>query len=546
MARNQPLGIELVKRGVVTGQDIEKALKYQETHRSRRIGDILYILKVADPEKLVNEVADILGKKGKYIDYDAMKIEPTDYIPLDVMKKNKAIPFAVEAGKIKVAFADVATSENSIKAIKMLMLNKGLVLDIYIAFQTNVEEYLQQYEDRLNENIEQIGGNETTTEIIDNIIKLAIEKRASDIHIEPQIDAVRIRFRIDGELFIITNIPKERQSQLIGRLKAISNMHQEKQNSQDGRILLYPDFNIRVSSQKNIYGEKFVLRLLKKNSDIRNIFELGYPYDENELDKAVNKKNSLTIMAAPTGEGKTTTLYSILDYLKNDSINITTIEDPVEIRIPGLNQIEVENNIGFSDSLRTILRQDPDVILVGEIRDRETAEIAIQAGQTGHYVLSTIHTIDAVEVITRLRKVGVQDYDIASTVATTISQRLVRRLCPKCKKEREFTKEEKDVIKKIGGKYGEEFNLNGVKTYNAVGCDLCNHSGYFDRIGLFEVLDITDDLKEMIMDGKSSIEIRRKALEQNYRPLVVDGINKVISGVTNLDELNKKLLIYNQ
>ena len=210
-------------------------------------------------------------------------------------------------------------------------------------------------------------------------------------------------------------------------------MHQEKQESQDGRILLYPEYNIRVSSQKNIYGEKFVLRLLKKNSNIRNRFDLGYPYSAEELDKAVNKKNSLTIMAAPTGEGKTTSLYSILDYLKNDSINITTIEDPVEIRIPGLNQIEVENNIGFSDSLRTILRQDPDVILVGEIRDKETAEIAIQAGQTGHYVLSTIHTIDAVEVITRLRKVGVPDYDIASTVATTISERLVRRLCPHCK-----------------------------------------------------------------------------------------------------------------
>ena len=323
-------------------------------------------------------------------------------------------------------------------------------------------------------------------------------------------------------------------------------MHQEKQESQDGRILLYPEYNIRVSSQKNIYGEKFVLRLLKKNSNIRNIFDLGYPYSAEELDKAVNKKNSLTIMAAPTGEGKTTSLYSILDYLKNDSINITTIEDPVEIRIPGLNQIEVENNIGFSDSLRTILRQDPDVILVGEIRDRETAEIAIQAGQTGHYVLSTIHTIDAVEVITRLRKVGVQDYDIASTVATTISQRLVRRLCPNCRKERDFTKEEKDVIKKIGEKYGEDFNLSGVKTYDAVGCEHCNNSGYFDRVGLFEVLDISDEIKEMIMEGKSSIEIRRKALEQNYRPLVVDGINKVIQGITNLDEINKKLLIYNQ
>ena len=546
MPKNQPLGIELVKRGVVTGQDIEKALKYQETHRTRRIGDILYILKAAEPKRLIKEVADILGKKGQYLQADEFKIEPTDYIPLDVMKKNKAVPFEVEAGKIKVAFADVATSETSIKSIKLLMLNKGLVLDVYLAFQTNVEEFLQSYEENLNKSIDNIEGNETTTEIIDNIIKLAIEKRASDIHIEPQVESVRIRFRIDGELFVITNIPKERQAQLIGRLKAISNMHQEKQNSQDGRILLYPEYNIRVSSQKNIYGEKFVLRLLKKNSNIRNIFDLGYPYDEEQLNRAVNKKNSLTIMAAPTGEGKTTSLYSILDYLKSDSINITTIEDPVEIRIPGLNQIEVEGNIGFSDSLRTILRQDPDVILVGEIRDRETAEIAIQAGQTGHYVLSTIHTIDAVEVITRLRKVGVADYDIASTVATTISQRLVRRLCPKCKQERDYTEQEKEIINRIAEKYGEKIDFTNIKTYNAVGCDYCNHSGYYERIGLFEVLDITDELKEMIMEGKSSIEIRKKALEQSYRPLVVDGIHKVIQGYTNLDEINRKLLIYNQ
>ena len=546
MARNQPLGIELVKKGIVTGQDIEKALKYQETHRSRKIGDILYILKVADPNKLINAVGEILGKKGKYLQIETLGIEPTDYIPFDVMKKNKAVPFEVESGKIKVAFADVANSESSIKSIKLLMLNKGLVLDVYIAFQSNVEEFLESYEEQSNKDMENIAGNETTTEIIDNIIKLAIEKRASDIHIEPQIDTVRVRFRIDGELFVITSVPKDRQAQLIGRLKAISNMHQEKQNSQDGRILLYPDYNIRVSSQKNIYGEKFVLRLLKKNSNIRNIFDLGYPYSEDQLERAVNKKNSLTIMAAPTGEGKTTSLYSILDYLRSDSINITTIEDPVEIRIPGLNQIEVEGNIGFSDSLRTILRQDPDVILVGEIRDKETAEIAIQAGQTGHYVLSTIHTIDAVEVITRLRKIGVQDYDIASTVATTISQRLVRRLCPNCRKEREFTDQEKEVIEKILEKYGENVDLSKVKTYNAVGCEHCNHSGYYDRIGLFEVLDITDELKEMIMEGKSSIEIRKKALEQDYRPLVVDGIHKVIQGITNLDEINRKLLIYNQ
>ena len=221
MPKNQPLGIELVKRGIVTGQDIEKALKYQETHRSRRIGDILYILKAADPNKLIEEVADILGKKGKLLQIDNINIEPTDYIPIDVMKKNKAVPFEVEAGRIKVAFADVASSEASIKSIKLLMLNKGLVLDTYIAFQTNVEEFLQSYEENLNRNMENIEGSETTTEIIDNIIKLAIEKRASDIHVEPQIDSVRIRFRIDGELFVITSIPKDRQAQLIGRLKAI-------------------------------------------------------------------------------------------------------------------------------------------------------------------------------------------------------------------------------------------------------------------------------------------------------------------------------------
>ena len=209
-------------------------------------------------------------------------------------------------------------------------------------------------------------------------------------------------------------------------------MFQEKQESQDGRITLYPDYNIRVSSQKNIFGEKFVLRLLKKNMNIRGLAELGFNQTDEEIRKKLNRRNSITVIAAPTGEGKTTTLYSIIDYLNNPSINITTIEDPVEIRIPGLNQIEISERLRFSDSLRTVLRQDPDIVLVGEIRDKETAEIAMQAGQTGHYVLSTIHTIDSIEVITRLRKMGISNYDISSTLATSISQRLVRKICPKC------------------------------------------------------------------------------------------------------------------
>ena len=543
--KKQPLGIELVRRGIVDGEAIERALQYQIEHPNKRVGDILYIQKEADPERLVKEIGDIIGEKGVYIGDDTVQINVTDYIPWDLMKKNKAVPFDIESGKIKVAFADVAGNKESIKSIKMMLLNKGLVMEPYVAFETNIEEYFAKFENKIEENMGDLEDTNSVTDLIDNIIKLAIEKRASDVHIEPQIDSVRVRFRIDGQLFVMANIGKEKQPQMIGRLKAISNMHQEKQESQDGRILLYDDYNIRVSSQKNIYGEKFVLRMLKKTAKIRDIFELGFPYGEKELNKAINKKNSLTIMAAPTGEGKTTTLYSILDYLKSDDINITTIEDPVEIRIPGLNQIEIDKNVRFADSLRTILRQDPDVILVGEIRDKETAEIAIQAGQTGHYVLSTIHTIDAVEVVTRLRKMGLTDYDIASTVGTTISQRLIRKMCPYCKRERDFTDYEKEAIKKIGEKYNCEFNIKGIKTYDAVGCDKCNNSGYYDRIGIFEVLNIDDDIKELIMNGRSSIEIRKIAMEKDYRPLVVDGVTKVLNGETNLNELNKKLIIFN-
>lgn len=542
MRKRQPIGVELVKRGIVTEKDIEKALEYQREHPDKKLGDILYILDVCDPNKLIETIGEIVGTKGILLNASTIKVKLTDYISLDVAKKNKAIPFEVASGKIKVCFANTVNSR-LIDTVRLLLLNKGLVMESYITFESDIDKILKSLEGVATSNLEAAGRNDTITGLVDSIIKTGMERRASDIHIEPMQNQVRVRYRIDGELFTAAKIEKEKQSQIIGRLKAISNMHQEKQESQDGRILLYEDYNIRVSSQPNIYGEKFVLRLLKKNTVIRNIFELGFPGTEEELSKNINKKNSITIIAAPTGEGKTTSLYSIIDYLNRPEINITTIEDPVEIRIEGLNQIEIDNRSSFSGSLRTVLRQDPDIILVGEIRDRETGEIAIQAGQTGHYVLSTIHTIDSIEVITRLRKMGLSDYDISSTLATSISQRLVRRLCPECKRERDYTEEEKRIIETISKKYGVEFDLSG-KTYDAIGCKHCNNTGYYDRIGIFEMLEITDEIKQEIMNGKSSIEIRNEALKQKYKPLVVDGIRKIIQGYTTLEELNKKLLIY--
>ncbi len=542
MRKRQPIGVELVKRGIVTEKDIEKALEYQREHPNRKLGDILYILDVCDPNKLIETIGEIVGTKGILLNASTIKVKLTDYISLDVAKKNKAVPFEVSSGKIKVCFANTVNSR-VIDTVRLLLLNKGLVMESYITFESDIDKILKSLEGVATSNLEAAGRNDTITGLVDSIIKTGMERRASDIHIEPMQNQVRVRYRIDGELFTAATIEKEKQSQIIGRLKAISNMHQEKQESQDGRILLYEDYNIRVSSQPNIYGEKFVLRLLKKNNVIRNIFELGFPGTEEELSKNINKKNSITIIAAPTGEGKTTSLYSIIDYLNRPEINITTIEDPVEIRIEGLNQIEIDNRSSFSGSLRTVLRQDPDIILVGEIRDRETGEIAIQAGQTGHYVLSTIHTIDSIEVITRLRKMGLSDYDISSTLATSISQRLVRRLCPECKRERDYTEEEKRIIETISKKYGVEL-IYQEKTYDAIGCKHCNNTGYYDRIGIFEMLEITDEIKQEIMNGKSSIEIRNEALKQKYKPLVVDGIRKIVQGYTTLEELNKKLLIY--
>lgn len=538
--RRGPIGIELVKRGLVNEEDINRALEYQRENPNKKIIEIINTLSLCDEYSLIQALGDILDERALILTQSDIKINPSDYISIDVIKKNKAIPFEITGSKIKVCFADTL-DKKAVEIVRLILLNKGLVMEKYITFEKNINQIIESLEGTANDDI---SSNTDITGLVDSIIKTAIKKRASDVHIEPLDDQVRVRYRIDGELVNAAKIPKEKQSQIIGRLKAISNMYQEKQESQDGRIIMYPDYNIRVSSQKNIYGEKFVLRLLKKNMNIRGLEDLGFPGDDKFIKSCFNKRNSITIVAAPTGEGKTTTLYSIIDYLDKPQINITTIEDPVEIRIAGLNQIEINEKLTFSDSLRTVLRQDPDIVLVGEIRDKETAEIAMQAGQTGHYVLSTIHTIDSLEVITRLRKMGISNYDIASTLATAISQRLVRKLCPKCATKREFTDKEKEIIENNLKKYNIKTDFKDKYTYSPVGCKECNNTGFYERIGIFEILTLTDEIKELIIQGTSTLDIRQLAIQQGYRPLAIDGIDKVLRGITTLEEINKKVMIY--
>ena len=540
MKRRQPIGIELVKRGIITEAQIQTALDYQKKNPKSKLGDIINDLNMCDSQLLINTIGEILGEKPILIQPSDVKVKMEEYVSLDVLKRNDAVIFDIDSGKAMVCFSDTS-NRRKVETIRLLLLNKGLILEQYITFQKNINQILNSLDGKVEDKIS-IGSDITGT--VDSIIKTGMSRRTSDIHFEPMENSLRVRYRIDGQLFTVADIEKEKQAQVIGRLKAISGMHQEKQESQDGKITIYPDYNIRVSSQKNVYGEKFVLRLLKKNSDVKQLLDLGFPSDEKTIKNSFDKKNSVTIMAAPTGEGKTTSLYSIIQFLDKPEINITTIEDPVEIRIPGLNQIEIDSKTSFLDALRTVLRQDPDIILVGEIRDKETAEIAMQAGQTGHYVLSTIHTIDAIEVITRLRKMGISNYDISSTLATTVSQRLVRRICPNCAVERPFTKEEKDIIMQIGEKYGVEFDLKGKTTYKAVGCKQCNNVGYLGRIGIFEILILDEKIRELISEDASTMKIREEALKGDYKPLVIDGINKVLQGITTLEEIDRKVSIF--
>ena len=515
--RSIPLGIELVKRGLINEADITAALEYQKTHPRKKLGDIINILHLCPEDKLIKAMGEILGEQFIKIDKDILNVNMVEYVSLDIARENRAILFDIVGNKAKVCFADTS-NQNSIDQIKSILLHKGLILEKYVSFETKILSVIKQLEGKATERIADTSSD--ITGLVDTIIKSAMEKRSSDIHIEPLEKSLRVRFRIDGELVTVADIEKTKQQQIIGRLKAISNMHQEKQESQDGRILLYDDYNIRVSSQKNIYGEKFVLRLLKKNSGIKNIFDLGFPNDEKILKSCFDKRNSITVIAAPTGEGKTTTLYSVIDFLNKPELNITTVEDPVEIRLAGINQIEMDAKTTFAGSLRTILRQDPNIILVGEIRDKETAEIAMQAGQTGHYVLSTIHTIDAIEVITRLRKMGISDYDISSTLATAVSQRLIRKPCSKCCKQREFTEEEKNLINKLVEPYGKKFDFKGKFTYDIVGCKECNYTGYYGRIAVFEICEITESLRELISAGESSlkIKVRSKLADRRVMP----------------------------
>lgn len=369
------------------------------------------------------------------------------------------------------------------------------------------------------------------------IIEEAINKKASDIHIEPYENELRVRLRIDGTLISVLNPSKSYANGLTSRIKIMSGLDiSEKRLPQDGRFKARKNGSVvdfRVSTFPGIFGEKTVLRLLDNSNLVLDINELGLNKDDlTTLLSAMYKSKGMILITGPTGSGKTTTIYSMLRKLNDGTLNISTAEDPIEYNIKGINQFQMNTKIGlnFARALRTFLRQDPDIIMVGEIRDLETAEISFKAALTGHLVLSTLHTNNAIETITRLINIGIEPYMITSSINLIVAQRLIRKICEKCKIEAVPTDLQTNVFRNYG------FNISGHHVAQGEGCEECNNTGYKGRIAIYEVMPLWDEIKELIMKGKSTLEIRAKAEEKGLTSLQMQGFNKVITGVTSLNE----------
>ncbi|MEO1023302.1 MAG: GspE/PulE family protein [Bacteroidota bacterium] len=375
---------------------------------------------------------------------------------------------------------------------------------------------------------------------VDTIIQEAIDRSASDIHIEPYEHRFRVRFRLDGVLREMVELPLSQKEAVISRLKIMSNLDiAEKRKPQDGRIKIRQkdtsDIDLRVSTLPTQYGEKMVLRVLDKGKLKLNLENLGFEKDELELfRKAIRSPYGMILVTGPTGSGKTTTLYSALSELNASTDNITTIEDPIEYNLDGINQTQVHEDIDltFANVLRSILRQDPNTVMVGEIRDKETADIAIRAALTGHLVFSTLHTNDAASAITRLIDMGIEPFLVASSLRLVVAQRLVRKICTDCKTEVDIPAEHLTRLKLT----------NGSKSYVGKGCETCSGYGYKGRVALIEVLELREEISELIMNQANAGEIKQKSMSLGYRTLFESGKKKILSGVTTIEEVLKEVV----
>ncbi|WP_411682445.1 GspE/PulE family protein [Clostridium thailandense] len=543
------LGEILTDAGVITEEILRKALILQK-ETGEKLGEILVSKGFTTNEQIVNAIKQQLGIPLVNLDNINVRQEIIDIMPVSVAKKYEAIPIDIMNGFLLVAMSDplnyfaiedirIATGYN----VKTAIALRDSLLDNIEKYygKSRAEEaaqnYTKNFANRRSEREEEIIDDDAAAPIIkflNSIIENAILYNASDIHIEPDEKEMRVRFRVDGTLREIMRTDIGMLSPVISRIKILANLNiAENRIPQDGRInfkIKHRTMDIRVSTVPTILGEKIVMRLLDKSNFSIELQKIGLEnYELLKITRLISNPYGIILVCGPTGSGKTTTLYSILNVLNNVSKNIITIEDPVEYNLKGVNQMQVNTKIGFdfANGLRSILRQDPDIILVGEIRDNETAEISIRSALTGHTVLSTIHTNNAVGTISRLLDMDIKPFLISSTLTGIIAQRLVRKVCPNCGEE--YMSDE------------SEMRLLGldspVKLRKGRGCSLCNDTGYKGRIGIFEILEIDKSIKNLIDANSTESEIEKLAIKNGMNTLRKSCINKVLNGETTTEEM---------
>jgi type IV pilus assembly protein PilB len=548
------LGNILVNAGKITGYQLQEALKSQRT-LGKKLGEILVDSKIITEDEIIDSIEQQTGIKKvdlNTIDFDRKAIT---LIPQNLCDKYILIPFGFDNNKIKVALADPL----NIFAIDDLAISTGFEIESYIARKADIKKFIGIYysSEQVNnaaiqlakESNKLIKNNKITAEdinevnsapvvkMIEYMFKNSLEMKASDIHIEPFEREIRIRYRIDGKLQTVNTLGVESLGPLVTRIKILSKLNiAEKRIPQDGRIMVNvegKEIDLRVSILPVVNGEKIVIRVLNTGGTTLSKNQLGMS-EENikRLDRIISHPHGIILVTGPTGSGKSTSLYALLKELNSNSVNIITVEDPVEFTMNGINQVNVNEKAGltFASGLRSILRQDPDIVMIGEIRDEETAEIATRAAITGHLVLSTLHTNDAPSSIVRLIDMGIKPYLVSTSVVGVMAQRLIRRICSNCKEAHEASEHEKKIL-------GQDIN-KPLTLYTAKGCGYCNDIGYSGRIGIYEIMEMTREHREAINSGGNSDILRDISVKKGMKTLESECKDLILKGMTTVEELS--------
>jgi type IV pilus assembly protein PilB len=571
------LGEVLLKENLITPQQLKEALDYQRVNGGR-LGSTLVKLGILSDEEVTAVLSRQYGVPS--VNLDLFEIDPAavSLVPRETAERYSVLPLSRVGATLTLAMVD-PTNVFAIDDIKFMTglsvepvvvsetalgsaiakyygtsreIELARVMEDLVAQSSTKSDYgedldnlevMEDEEEEIDlENVERMAEDAPVVKLVNVILVDALRRSASDIHVEPYEKSLRVRFRMDGVLYNIMDPPLKMRDSLTSRLKIMARLDiAEKRLPQDGRIKLRVkldgrsrELDFRVSTLPTIYGEKIVLRLLDKENLRLDMTQLGFePESLEKFKRNISKPYGMVLVTGPTGSGKTSTLYSALQSLNTIDTNIMTAEDPVEYNLQGINQVQMKESIGlnFAASLRSFLRQDPNIIMVGEIRDFETAEIAVKAALTGHLVLSTLHTNDAPSTISRLMNMGIEPFLVATSVNLIQAQRLVRRICKECKAEIHAPVE---ALVDVGFSASE---AKDIQTFKGTGCTTCNNTGYKGRVGLYEVMEVTDELRELILVGASGLELRRKSIDEGMITLRQSGLEKIRQGLTTVEEV---------